>query len=318
MSQMDLKTRGFASTLSADFKRNLVFSVVLHVVGVSILLFTMAFAPTRKPEPIQWLNPVDFSPMTSLPATAPEVSAPLPSPVPPAEPAVVPRPVPLPPKPTPERMVEPTPLPVLKPVSRLLPPQPKPNIAPLPKKPKPSVEMSTKLVTRQKQTASSVPGANPLKTASTFSAEQWKKSVAGSSVPGANPLKTASTFSAEQWKKSVAGKLQANVGVGSTSSFSSSGRPDPFTGYYALVRDVMFRNWREPALAQSLTAQVVISVARDGRVLGSRLTFSSGNPIMDQSVLECMRRVQKLDPLPPGLGDSSTNIVIDFKLHGGQ
>ena len=41
---------------------------------------------------------------------------------------------------------------------------------------------------------------------------------------------------------------------------------------------------------------------------------TSGNVVMDESVMAAARRVSQIDPLPPGLGSGSYTVNINFEL----
>ena len=58
-----------------------------------------------------------------------------------------------------------------------------------------------------------------------------------------------------------------------------------------------------------------IKIEKDGRISNVELANSSGNVIMDESVMATARRVTQVDPLPSGLGDSSYEVNIDFELN---
>lgn len=261
------------------FPRSLALSCVLHLAALLVVLLSVAFAPTKKFEPIQWINPSEFQSLAS-PALAPEPPRPQPPEPPRPRPSEPPKPEPTQRTPPPSQARVPDP-PKPVPAPQL---QPKPEITPVPKKPQPPIKVSKKLVTRPVQAA----GA---------------------------PSKTPQPSVEEDFKRRVTQRLQ-EVRVGSAAP-SPVGRPDQFAWYYALVRDEMYANWTEPGLTQTLTAQAVIRVARDGRVQHWRLTLPCGNAMMDVSVQNCLQAVKKLPPLPAGLGGETADIMIEFKLQGG-
>lgn len=96
------------------------------------------------------------------------------------------------------------------------------------------------------------------------------------------------------------------------------GAGTPFWWYYQQVHDRMYEAWEQPGDAlnwdKRLMATVLLRVARDGRVLDVSLRGSSGNRIMDNSALTAARKVQRLDPLPDGLGGETANITVNFRL----
>lgn len=96
------------------------------------------------------------------------------------------------------------------------------------------------------------------------------------------------------------------------------GAGTPFWWYYQQVHDRMYEAWEQPGEAvnwdKKLMATVLLRVARDGRVLDISLQGSSGNKTMDDSAMTAARKVQKLDPLPDGLGGATANITVNFQL----
>jgi TonB family protein len=82
----------------------------------------------------------------------------------------------------------------------------------------------------------------------------------------------------------------------------------------------MYEAWDQPGKAvdfdKKLVTTVLLRVARDGRIDGVRLAHSSGNQLMDDSVLSAAHRVPRLDPLPEGLGGDFAEISVNFRLEG--
>ena len=94
----------------------------------------------------------------------------------------------------------------------------------------------------------------------------------------------------------------------------------PAAWYYALVRQTMYEAWSQPsslAGRSGLTAEVTIRVQRDGRILSREMTRSSGNPVMDDSVMKAVQAVTQLRPLPPQFPGASHEITIEFELTPG-
>lgn len=94
----------------------------------------------------------------------------------------------------------------------------------------------------------------------------------------------------------------------------------PAAWYYALVRQTMYDAWSQPsslAGRSGLTAEVTIRVQRDGRILSREMTRSSGNPVMDDSVMKAVQAVTQLRPLPPQFPGASHEITIEFELTPG-
>ncbi len=277
-----------------EFRKNMALSTALHLLAAGAIVASVLVAPKPKLEPIQWIAPSAFSPAPSVssPSTpAPRNAAPpAPKIASPPQPVEPPRPKPAPTTktpPVPQPKIATKPAPTSKPVAtHKIEPQTAPS--------KPQIEISQKVVTRQKQSTA----------------------VSNKSKPSEVHQPQ---FSRDEWKKSISQKLSTTtVGVGSPSSPAVAGRIDPFAWYYAHVRDVMFQNWGEPALERPFITQVLITVASDGSLVSHRITVTSGDPIMDTSVLDCLRRIKRIDPLPSELGRETLDITVEFKLHGGK
>lgn len=105
-------------------------------------------------------------------------------------------------------------------------------------------------------------------------------------------------------------------GKGAAGSGPGSGKPSDFGWYFSSLRDRYYAVWAPPSVpdAGSLVVTLKIRVKRDGTVLGHELVKSSGNSLMDGSVLEAAQQVTKIDPLPPGLGkEDVVEIPVNFK-----
>jgi len=100
------------------------------------------------------------------------------------------------------------------------------------------------------------------------------------------------------------------------------GKGSPFWWYYQQVHDRMYEEWDQPGEALNWDKRIVttvsIRVARDGRVVAATLKNSSGNKLMDDSVLAAANSVPKLDPLPEGLGGEFTDISVNFRLENSK
>lgn len=98
------------------------------------------------------------------------------------------------------------------------------------------------------------------------------------------------------------------------------GKGSPFWSYYLHVHDRMYEAWEQPGQAAGwdsrLVTTLVIRVARDGRIADVRMLRSSGNRLMDDSVLAAARSVPRLQPLPEGLGNEFADITVNFRLEG--
>jgi TonB family protein len=98
------------------------------------------------------------------------------------------------------------------------------------------------------------------------------------------------------------------------------GKGSPFWSYYLHVHDRMYEAWDQPGQAldfdKKLVTTILLRIARNGRIDGVRLERSSGNKLMDDSVLSAAHNVPRLDPLPEGLGGDFAEISVNFRLEG--
>ena len=190
-----------------------------------------------------------------------------------------------------------------------VPPQPVdvPEPIPEPTKPKttstetakkPKIEISTNLVRR-----TAAPGAKrPVKQ---LSAAQIRRML-GTAVASVGTPSTGAS--------APAGMPAAVYGTGSG---SSSGEATPYGWYLAQVRAIMYDAWQQPsALAgkRGLVTRVLVRVRQDGQVVEKKMADTSGNSLMDTSVMTAVEAVKNLPELPFGFGGTYKDITIDFEL----
>ena len=88
-------------------------------------------------------------------------------------------------------------------------------------------------------------------------------------------------------------------------------------GYYNHVHEMMYRVWNQPtslSAVSGISAEVLIRVQRDGTILSREMVRSSGNALMDESVMTAVRSVSKLKSLPSQFSGSTKDIRILFEL----
>ena len=86
-----------------------------------------------------------------------------------------------------------------------------------------------------------------------------------------------------------------------------------------MLHDRFYSRWDQPTSIVTSTSKfsaiVKIRIEKDGTISDVSLASSSGNDVMDQSVMEAARRVTQVDPLPQGLGDGGPyEVKINFEL----
>lgn len=257
------------------YLRNMLISVAVHVACVYVLIaFSLASCHSRHP-PKDLAFFVDFQPgPPPPPATIPEAA------------------------PTPEK-AEPVP-PKLADVPEPIPEPPKTTPTETVKKQK--VEVSTNLVRRAAPAGvPAAPGAKrPVKQ---LSAAQIRKML-GTAV--------ASVGTPSAGMPAPAGVPGAEYGTG-----SGSGEATPYGWYLAQVRAIMYDAWAQPSALASkrgLVTRVLVRVRQDGQIVQKKMVDTSGNGLMDTSVMTAMESVNELPELPFGFGGAYKDITIDFEL----
>ncbi len=87
--------------------------------------------------------------------------------------------------------------------------------------------------------------------------------------------------------------------------------------YGNFVKEKIWRNWHFPkALANrsDLTAEVAITITKDGRILDMQIKKYSGFAAFDRSVIRAIKESAPLPPLPPSLGQGPEEIIVNFDL----
>jgi TonB family protein len=133
------------------------------------------------------------------------------------------------------------------------------------------------------------------------------------------PTTTKKQLSEGEIKKMLAEGLSGPVSTvpGPGSGQGGGGVYSPFAWYYNQVRAVMYEAWQQPS---SLTGQkglvttVEVRVQRDGQITAKKISTSSGNTQMDDSVTRALEAVTRLPELPAGMGGFYKDITIDFEL----
>lgn len=148
---------------------------------------------------------------------------------------------------------------------------------------------------------------------------------ASAGVPAAPSAKRpVKKLSAAQIHKML-GTAMASVGppagvpitVYGTGSGSGSGEVTPYGWYLAQVRAIMYDAWQQPsALAgkHGLVTSVLVRVRQDGQIVQKKMVDTSGNGLMDNSVMTAVESVKELPALPFGFGGAYKDITIDFEL----
>ena len=89
-----------------------------------------------------------------------------------------------------------------------------------------------------------------------------------------------------------------------------------------MIHDRFYSRWQQPttivASDQRFISTLKIRIEKDGRISNVTLANSSGNVVMDDSVLAAGNKVTQIDPLPKGLGEGFYEVNINFELSQQQ
>jgi len=112
--------------------------------------------------------------------------------------------------------------------------------------------------------------------------------------------------------------LAAGAKISDRTSIPTDSFPDAW--YYALVKQAMYDAWNQPsgpAVPAGLRTIVLIRVERNGTITRRTIVKTSGNALMDDSVMKAVQSVSRLRPLPEHWNVASKDIDITFDLSAG-
>ena len=297
------------------FWRNFRIIAIGHVVILLALFLAGMLRPKPKPDQVLWLDGGSLGGGES-PAPAEEMEQPDPTPEEPdaqkPEPEV---PMPTPPpeeKIAPSEIVEPqpTPKPTTPKPATPKPATPKPA-TPKPATPKPATPKTKETKTTPKPSASPKPAAS----------SKPKATPEGKAKASPSPEKTKGQTGegeagTKEGKSGDPGGSGSGKGTGKTGS--GSGGISQFGWYMDSLHDYYYSRWEQPVgLGQDVIATVKLRIMKDGTIAKHDLVKSSGNPQMDESVMSAVQKVEKIDPLPAGLGNGEYfDLNVNFKVGG--
>ncbi|HWX19748.1 MAG TPA: cell envelope integrity protein TolA [Candidatus Binatia bacterium] len=268
-------------------KKCLIVSAGLHSLLVVILFIGPAFlAPKNKPDNLPLL---EFIPLMTTDAMASGGGTQNAHSAPPAPPS--PPPAPPETKHDAPTVREPNP-PVVK--------ETKPEADSLePSNKKPKVEISTKVVTRSRDTAKADAKAKAEKEA----------------------REAAQDRAARQRIANEVERAAANIGNGIAGGTSiklegPGGGGVPYANFLQAVKSVYTRAWIVPdgIADDDVTVTASVTIARDGTVVTGHITRSSGNSAVDASVRATLDRVTFAAPLPPNAKEDQRTVTINFNV----
>jgi len=116
---------------------------------------------------------------------------------------------------------------------------------------------------------------------------------------------------------SAANSLEEGRSSGTTIELKGPGGGGvPYANFLQAVKSVYQHAWIVPdgITDENATVAVSVTIARDGTVVSSRITRSSGNPAVDQSVRVTLDRVKFAAPLPDDAKENQRTVGINFNV----
>jgi len=291
------------------FRRNFLVIGLLHVAFVGGVYLFGAWR-SKPPEQVIWLEGGSIGggeTGASEPAAAERPALPEPKPEPPP-PEIKPAPLPPPPEP-------PAPSEIVTPKATPEPSTPKPS-TPKPETPKPT----TPKPTTPKPTPKATPKPKPKVTPKAPPRKHGDASPKPKSSPGEKPKSTPGAAKTDGAATGGNGPGPGN-GKGPGKAGNGTGASE-FGWYFSMLHDRFHNRWEQPTSivrgAQDFVTTLKIRIGKDGTILSHELVHSSGDTLMDQSVMAAAEKVQQIDPLPAGLGNGEIfEINVAFKLDQG-
>ena len=234
----------------------------------------------------------------------------------PQQPVAPPPPVekPQPKPPQPEARVTPPPQPVKevkKPVEQSKPPVVKPNQTKVEPKPKETVEPKDDFLTNFK----------PIKRTDTAKDKAKKEAEQREAARQAAEQARQARAAQERFAKAVGQattSLQRGFSSGTKVEVGGPGG-EAYASYDAWVQAVYYDAWHVEAdvADDDSVVRVKVTIARDGRVIDSRIVTRSGSSIVDRTVQRALDKVKREGighPFPEGATESERAYTINFNL----
>ncbi|HEY5704560.1 MAG TPA: TonB family protein [Terrimicrobiaceae bacterium] len=117
----------------------------------------------------------------------------------------------------------------------------------------------------------------------------------------------------------AAGGGAGQAGEGTAGRPGGGGGSSQFGWYHELIHDRFYSQWDQPTSifdsSKSFVCTLQIRIEPDGKISDVKVVKSSGNVVMDESVMAAAHRVPHIDALPAGLGGGGAYTVnINFEL----
>jgi len=277
-------------------KKCFVASAGIHLLLALILFIGPGFLPSRsKPDDLPILTFVPLKTVDDLisgggnPNAQSAPITPVPTP-PQPKPQTAP-----PPQPEPQKIQEPDPPKDIKPAK-----QPDDSVQPSKEPQAKKIEISTKLVTRQKDSSSDK------KAREEAEARQLAKAQAD-----------ARRRLARQFGR-AADQIGNELSGGTTVEMRGPGGGGiPYANFFAAVKKAYDDAWVLPpdgVINDDAVTVASVTIARDGTVVSHRITHLSGDSVVDHSVQLTLERVTYAAPLPDTSREDTRTVSISFSV----
>jgi protein TonB len=279
-------------------KKCFVGSAGIHLLLALILFVGPGFLSSPStPDNFQVLDFVPAKTVDELVAPGggdPKAKSPPPAPVPLPQPQPQPSAPPPEPQPKPERIREPDPVPETKPVARE-----EESFEPAKEKKPRKIEISTKLITRKRDTT------EDRKTREEAEARREAKALADARRRLARQIGQAADY------------LGSELSGGTTVEMQGPGGGGPsYANFMQALKSIYANAWVLPDGVEDNEAKTVASVtiARNGKVVSAHIIRFSGDAVVDHSVQTTLERVQKVPPLPENAKEDERTVNINFNV----
>ncbi len=104
--------------------------------------------------------------------------------------------------------------------------------------------------------------------------------------------------------------LSNNIKTGKTTTYN----PSLTAVDLARIKSALYDAWHQPGREEAggITVKAEITLAIDGRIIGRRLIKPSGNPVLDNSVMQALNSVHKIYGLSQGFTKHHKKVIIEF------
>ena len=120
--------------------------------------------------------------------------------------------------------------------------------------------------------------------------------------------------------QNAARSIRENTSTRTTVEMPAGNGGPAYANYKQVLASIYYQNWSEPddANADDGTVVASVTVSREGKVLSTSITKSSGNRAVDRSVEAVLNRVKTIAPFPEGTSDEKRTFTVNFNAKAKQ